>query len=181
MTPLRSTPAGRFARRLGAYLVDCLILFAGVLATQGLILAAGLNPLAARSTAGLPVASGALNGWVFFTVTLPCLLYFAAFHASRWVATPGKRWLGLRVVDSADRSIGFWRAMGRAAVTLAPFEWNHLVLFYLLPAAGEPTPVAWGGIGLTWGLILGYALCVGFDRHQRSPADRVVDTRVVAT
>ncbi len=178
MTLLRSTPAGRLARRLGAYLVDCLILFAGVLATQGLILAAGLNPLAARAAAGLPMGGAALNGWVFATVTVPCLLYFAGFHAGRWAATPGKRWLGLRVADSADRPIGFWRAFGRAAVTLIPFEWNHLVLFYLL-AAGEPTPLAWGGIGLTWVLILAYALCVAFDRQQRSPADRVVDTRVV--
>lgn len=178
MTLLRSTPAGRLARRLGAYLVDCLVLFAGVLATQGLILAAGLNPLAA--SAGLPVDGSALNVWVFATVTVPCLFYFAVFHASRWAATPGKRWLGLRVADSADRPIGFWRAFGRAAVTLIPFEWNHLVLFYLLPATGEPTPLGWGGIGLTWVLILAYALCVAIDRQQRSPADWVVDTRVVA-
>lgn len=179
MRLLSSAPAGRLARRLGAYLVDCLLLFAGVLATQALILAAGLNPLAARAAAGLPVDSSALNLWVLLTVTVPCLLYFAAWHAGPWAATPGKRWLGLRVTDASGKRIGLWRALGRAAITLLPFEWNHLVLFYLLPQGSEPTPLAWAGIGLTWVLVFGYALCAGVDGAQRSPADWAAGTRVI--
>jgi uncharacterized RDD family membrane protein YckC len=179
MRILDSAPAGRLARRLGAYLIDCLLLFAGVLATQGLIVAAGLNPLAARAAAGLPVDGFALNLWVLLTVTGPCLLYFAAWHAGPRAATPGKRWLGLRVTDASGRRIGRWRALGRATITLLPFEWNHLVLFYLLPQGSEPTPLAWAGIGLTWALVLGYALCAVVDGAQRSPADWAAGTRVI--
>lgn len=179
MKLLRSGPAGRLARRLGAYLVDCLILFGGVLATQGLILAAGLNPLAARAAAGQPTGGVALNAWVLLTVTVPCLLYFTGWHSGPWAATPGKRWFGLRVANPADRPIGFWRALGRSAVTLLPFEWNHVALAYLLPQAGEAfSPLAWAGIGLTWALVLGYALCVTVDVAQRSPADWATASRV---
>lgn len=83
MKLLRSVPAGGLARRLGAYPVDCPILFGGVLTTQGLILAAGLNPVAAR-----------------------------------------------------------------AAVTLLPFEWTHVVVFNLFQQTGAQPP-------LTWALVLG--------------------------
>lgn len=176
-----SAPAGRLARRLGAYLVDCLILFGGVLVSQGLILLVGLNPFAAQAAAGEPVGGAALNGWVFATVTVPCLLYFAGFHAASAGATPGKRWLRLRVTDAAGARIGFGRALGRAAVTLLPFEWNHLVMFYAIPEGGELSSLAWAGIGLTWILVLSYALSVLLDRLGRSPADWVADTRVADT
>lgn len=178
---LSSAPAGRAARRLGAYLVDCLILFVGVLVSQGAILALGANPLAAPAAAGQPVDAAALNAWVFATVTVPCLLYFAGFHASSRGATPGKRWLGLRVTDAVGGRIGLGRASIRAAVTLLPFEWNHVALFYLIPQSGEPSPLAWGGIVLTWVLVLGYTLSVLFDRLGRSPADWVADTRVAGS
>ncbi len=181
MRLLGSAPAGRVARRLGAYLVDCLILFAGVLVTQGVILALGWNPLAAQATAGESVGGAALNGWVFATVTIPCLLYFAGFHATAAGATPGKRLLRLRVTDATGSRIGLGRALGRAAVTLLPFEWNHLVMFYVIPETGEPSSLAWAGIGLTWVLVLVYALCILLDSRGRSPADRVADTRVAAT
>lgn len=175
---LRSAPAGRAARRLGAYLIDCLILFAGVLVTQGAILALGWNPLVAQAAAGAPVGGAALNSWVFATVTVPCLLYFAGFHAAPAGATPGKRLLNLRVTHAAGNRVGFGRALGRAAITLLPFEWNHLVMFYAIPEGGELSTLAWAGIGLTWVLVLGYALAVLLDRLGRSPADWIADTRV---
>ncbi|MCC7256323.1 MAG: RDD family protein [Dokdonella sp.] len=40
-------------------------------------------------------------------------LYFALFESSSWQATPGKRALGLKVVDDNGNRIGFGRATGR--------------------------------------------------------------------
>jgi uncharacterized RDD family membrane protein YckC len=40
-------------------------------------------------------------------------LYFAVFESSRWSATPGKRLLGMVVIDAAGRRISFGRATGR--------------------------------------------------------------------
>lgn len=39
--------------------------------------------------------------------------YFAGFHSSKLQATPGKRLLGLKVVDLDGNRISFWRALGR--------------------------------------------------------------------
>ncbi|MGE5145337.1 MAG: RDD family protein, partial [Candidatus Eiseniibacteriota bacterium] len=39
--------------------------------------------------------------------------YFAAFEASSWQASPGKRLLGLRVTDLAGRRLGVGRALAR--------------------------------------------------------------------
>jgi uncharacterized RDD family membrane protein YckC len=40
-------------------------------------------------------------------------LYFIGFEASAWQATPGKRWLGLKVVDLRGAPIGWGRASAR--------------------------------------------------------------------
>lgn len=40
-------------------------------------------------------------------------LYFALFESSHWSATPGKKLLGMVVVDRDGRRIGFLRATGR--------------------------------------------------------------------
>ena len=40
-------------------------------------------------------------------------LYFIGFEASAWQATPGKRWLGLKVVDLHGTRIGWGRASAR--------------------------------------------------------------------
>ena len=42
-------------------------------------------------------------------------MYFAIFESSRWRATPGKRLLGIYVVDEGGRPVGFWRASRRFA------------------------------------------------------------------
>lgn len=175
MKPLGSAPTGRLARRLGAYVTDCLILFAGILVSQGLILAVGLNPLATHPDGTEPGAS--LQAWVFVTVTIPCVLYFAAFHAGSRGATPGKRWLGLRVVGTAGGQPGIVRALARSAITLLPFEWNHLVV--ALFVADSSAPLAWAGLALTYAAVFAYLACVLLDPQGRSPADRLASTRVI--
>lgn len=40
-------------------------------------------------------------------------LYFTVAESSRWQATPGKKLLGLRVVDDGGQRVGFTRANGR--------------------------------------------------------------------
>jgi uncharacterized RDD family membrane protein YckC len=56
-------------------------------------------------------------------VVIPTL-YFALMERSPWQATPGKRVMGIKVVDGYGRSIGFWRA----AVRFAPL-WGILIAF----------------------------------------------------
>lgn len=48
-------------------------------------------------------AVGAIISWLYFTI----------FESSQWQATPGKKVLGLKVVDPNGHAIGFGRANGR--------------------------------------------------------------------
>jgi len=120
-----------FFRRASAYVIDSVILFAGVLMTQGLIYSAGLNPTASRIANGETVTGWQLHLWVFLSVSTPFWLYFALLQSSAWQATVGQRLLGLQVADLTGNRLSFGRALLRAIVMLIPFEVNHAVLFHL--------------------------------------------------
>lgn len=64
-------------------------------------------------------------------ILLP-LAYFAVFEASAWQASPGKRVLGIRIVDRNGRRIGPWRSLARQGMKLA--EVVSTGLGYLLAA-----------------------------------------------
>ena len=51
--------------------------------------------------------------WALAIAALAASVYFIAFEASRWQATPGKRWLGLRVVAIDGRAIDARKAAAR--------------------------------------------------------------------
>lgn len=136
-------------------------LAAGMATAMTDAVAAGLPPLAMLSTLlGAPALHAAtgelalalsallLPAWaVFALLSLP---YFAGFEGSRWQATPGKRLLGLRVVDDDASPPGLVRAALRQA----------------------------GGM-LSWlSLNFGHALAALPPRYQ-ALHDRIAGTRVV--
>ena len=46
------------------------------------------------------------------------ILYEAVFLSSPWQATPGKKLLGIKVVDQNGLQISFWRAFGRSSAKI---------------------------------------------------------------
>lgn len=122
-------------RRLAAYLVDILLLFAAVVVTQF-----GLNAF----TSGLPLrlltTGPRIEVWAWLSVSLPTYLYFALSESSVRGATPGKHLLGLHVTNLAGKRIGFGQALLRTIVKLIPWEVTHLSLFL-------PTPIFLDGQG----------------------------------
>lgn len=85
------------------------------------------------------------------------------FEASAWQATPGKRWLGLRIMEANGRKIGWRRAAARHAVRALP-----LVLWTVQPR--------WEWIALA---ACG-ALAGAFGGRGRTLWDRVAGTSVIA-
>lgn len=145
----KGTAYSVLVHRLAAYLVDILLLFAGIVVTQF-----SLNAL----TGGLPLrlftTGPRLEGWVWLSVSLPTYLYFALYESSARGATPGKRLLGLHVTDMAGKRISFGRALLRTIMKLIPWEVTHLSLFL-------PTPIFLDGQGgFLPGLITANALIV---------------------
>ena len=69
-------------------------------------------PLLASVQAQLTQLSWAVTQSVALAAAMAGL-YFIGFEASAWQATPGKRWLGLKVVDLHGARIGWARASAR--------------------------------------------------------------------
>lgn len=112
-----------FVRRAGAYGIDIVLLFAVIVATQGLIWAIGLNPVAADPQ------PWPMHAWVFAGVTLPVLLYFSLM-VSRRGATLGQSALKLRVLTDGEGRPPFGRSLLRAAILLLPWELIHTAMFH---------------------------------------------------
>lgn len=140
----------RIPRRLGAYAIDVVLTFAGVVALQAVLLP--INPL----LGGVASPSGVLlHGWVTLTVTLLLVLFFGWRWSSASGATPGMRLLRLRVRSaSGGGPVTPGRALLRALVLLIPFELNHAVLFHPQPIWDDASP------GFRMGFVVVYALLV---------------------
>lgn len=178
---LKTTSFPLLARRLAVYVMDSFALLGAVLATQGMLYALNLNPLIRLINAGPSPTGAQVHLWVFATVSVPFWLYYAAWHSSRWQATPGKRLLGLRVTTLAGGRLSFGRALVRAVVMLIPFEVNHVVLFHLAPQTATPSPAFRAGLALVWALIALYALTPLLNARRQSVHDIVAGTMVHST
>lgn len=88
-----------FWRRLGAYLIDWIILFAAMVA-----IGAAAGGYGDGGDAKLAIN---LFAWI------GSWLYFALMENSAWQATLGKRVIGIRVCNAAGERISFGRAAGR--------------------------------------------------------------------
>jgi hypothetical protein len=158
------------ARRLAGYAVDVVVLAAGLAAFQGVLYGLDLN-WAVRNPSGWP-----LHSWVLATVSVPCVLYFAAAPLIMG-ATAGQRILGLRTVPVHEAFDPIALTL-RAIVLLLPFEINHAGLFWGLDAAGAPTPFLWVCVGAAYGLAGLYILSALVDREGCALHDRVGGVRV---
>ena len=101
-----------WGRRVGAYLLDTLVLVVPLIAIVIFALAAG-NPDDEDDS------SWAVIGIAYLLTIVAPFVYFTVMHGRESGQTLGKRWLGIRVVDdSTGTSIGYGRAFGRYAITV---------------------------------------------------------------
>lgn len=100
-----------WGRRVGAYLLDTLVLVVPLIVIIGIALAAG-NPDDEND------GSWGVVGVAYLATILAPFVYFTLMHGRESGQSLGKRWVGIRVVDgSTDNSIGYGRAFGRYAIT----------------------------------------------------------------
>jgi uncharacterized RDD family membrane protein YckC len=168
-----STYASLWAR-VAAYSLDMILLFAGIMASQALL--RPINPLLGRT----PRTTGwLLHLWVYASVSLPILLYFALCISSKWQATLGMRWLGIKVTTLGGESLGIGPAVLRSLVMLIPFELNHIVMFYPTPIWSDPKPGFRYGFIVTSVLMVVYLASVLLTEHHQSIHDLFARTIVV--
>ena len=168
-----STYASLWARSV-AYSLDIILLFIGIMASQALL--RPINPLLGRT----PRATGwQLHLWVYASVSLPILLYFALCIGSKWQATLGMRWLRISVSGLNGEPIGIGRAVLRSLVMLIPFELNHIVMFYPTPIWSDPKPGFRYGFIVTSVLMIVYLVSVLLTEQHQSIHDLLARTIVV--
>ena len=108
--PQRRSDYSSWGRRVGAYLLDTLVLVVPLIVIIIIALAAG-NPEDEDD------GSWAVIGIAYLlTLVLP-FVYYTVMHGRASGQTFGKKWLGVAVKeDSAGESIGYGRAFGRYAI-----------------------------------------------------------------
>lgn len=99
-----------WGRRVGAYLLDALVIAVPFIVIIVIALLAG-DPEEDDSTWGI-------IGIAYLLTIVAPFIYFTVMHGRESGQTLGKRWVGIRVADdSTGRSIGYGRAFGRYAIT----------------------------------------------------------------
>jgi uncharacterized RDD family membrane protein YckC len=117
-----------WGQRLGAYLLDVVVILAPLVAIVVIALAAG-NPDDEDDT------FWAIFGLSYLAWILLPFVYFTVMHGRESGQTLGKRWVGIRVADDdTGGSIGYGRAFGRYAITFVfGLFFIPLLLDYLWP------------------------------------------------
>jgi uncharacterized RDD family membrane protein YckC len=120
-------------RRGAAFLIDAVL----------------LAPAALIASQSVPMAGAA------------AVLWWTAFEASPWQASPGKRWLGMRTIQAEGRRVGFVRALARSALKV-------------LALAAVPV---WPWMAAAVGAAA--AVLIVIDRRRRSYPDLIAGTAVI--
>lgn len=126
-------------RRIAAFMCDYV-----VIAVYLVLLSVGFALLPRELVEWLFATPTSGQAVAFVTLTLPVVLYFSGFEASRWGATPGKRMLGLRVTRSDGRRLSVMASLLRSGIKFLPWELAHTAIWRIegWPQSPEP-PTGW--------------------------------------
>ena len=120
-------------KRLLAFLIDSMILAVAGFLVLAVIAAASRNSNSSSTSNQTLTPGQAAVGFsvLFLLLMIPCLLYFGIMNGSKRGQTLGKMALSVVVRDARSGGpIGFWRGVGRYAITVAFFV--LLVVPYLI-------------------------------------------------
>src|SRR5699024_6857975 len=161
-------------RRSAAFLLDYLLMLITLATIHAGIYFSGLNPIL---NGALSVTGVNMHLWVFFSATLPILLYFWLFF--RHGETPGMRLFGLQVRKKDRTMLSAWQALGRAVVLLIPFEINHVIWFYPQPAWLDKPPDFRMAALIVYALLAIYLVVSLLNTKRQSVHDFVAGSIVV--
>jgi len=155
-------------RRIFAYTVDVVLLF--VVLAPAALLVERLLGLAPQTPGQVWVAIG-------LSFSIPAWLYFILCDSSRSGATLGKRLFRLHTARSDGSRLNIFRAVGRTAVKLLPWEMAHIFGFAIADQVG---PVVQSiGLAAANGLTLVYLIVCLVTGGRRSFHDLLAATIVL--
>ncbi len=167
-------------RRLAAYLIDCLLVFAVfVIALQFVLFTPIRNTL---FNSEIWFQSGwNTEAYTLLTISLPIWLYFIFYESSHWQATVGKRLLKLLTIDKTiGGRISVKQAALRTLVKLIPWELAHLTNNLPTPMWYDPNPGFRAGFAIVPVLVTLYVCVAQFTSTRQGPHDLAACTLVMS-
>ncbi len=162
-------------RRGAAFLLDSLLIL--VFALFVLLLSIGVDSI-------IPFHAKMEQSYLFrhaislVTLTLPVILFFTALEKGKHRATPGKKWMEIKLSETGERS----SCLLRNILKFLPWEIAHTT-YHLYPdffLTGEITGIGEVfGISLSYLLMLIYIATVLFRRDKKAPHDLISGTQVI--
>jgi uncharacterized RDD family membrane protein YckC len=167
-----------FWRRLGAFTLDYLIIL-------GYLLGITLLSFLANTLFGV-------HQWLFadriraqavgfLLVTLPVTLYFAISESSPQQATWGKQYLKLKIIDSAENRVSFWRELARTALKFLPWEISHTLIWEIYFSPQSDSDWINYGFALVYLLIGLNILSLALSKTHQTLYDLLTNTYVISS
>lgn len=168
-------------RRIGAFLLDYLIIAAYLVLLVILSVGLGFGPL--RSVFRTMFADPNRSEFsAFLLLVLPVVLYFALLECSSWQATWGKRKMGLCVIDTHGAQLSFPRSLVRSLLKFVPWELTHACLWRIPGwplAPTTPSPIITAGLVLVWILVAAYLVSMLVSKKHQALYDWIAGTYVI--
>ena len=171
-----------FVKRLKAFMLDCLIIFAYLVVlagvNYGILLSGGVFENSSPNFAS-PIARDAI---AFLTLILPVILYFTLQESSSRQATWGKRKVGIRVVNASGGRLSKKQAFVRSLVKFLPWQIAHTCIYHIegLPFSPvAPSSMVMAGFGLVYLLVGIYIASALISKKHRAPYDWAAGSFVI--
>ena len=123
---INSANYASFWHRFGAYFIDSFMLSA----IQLILLSPAIGGAVLSGDFEVMIGAAGIMNVINLIVVL---LYFPLMHSSKYQATFGKKWLGIKVVDESGQRISIARAFGRffsCILSVLTFGIGFLMIFF---------------------------------------------------
>lgn len=160
-------------RRVIAFAFDFLIICGYIL----ILVAVGIGLYSMTDAISLLASPLALDGFAFFVLVLPVILYFALQEGSSHQATWGKRRAKIKVVNAQGTRLSPWQALLRSTVKFLPWQLAHTCVIHIW--FGNGSPIFLAGALAAEGLVGVYALSLWISKKHQTPYDLVAGAFVI--
>ncbi|HKO95434.1 MAG TPA: RDD family protein [Pyrinomonadaceae bacterium] len=162
------------ARRLLASAIDFSLVAVYILVLGGI----GTGTMHITSEFAVLNSPWTMDLFAFLVLILPVISYFALQEGSQWKATPGKRRVGIMVVNAQGQKLSWRQALIRSAIKFFPWQLAHTCVIQIW--FGQTS--TWLSVGalLAQGLVVIYILSILVSKEHRAPYDWLSGAYVVS-
>ena len=164
-----------FLKRIGAFMIDYLIIFGYILVTAGIGVTIWLVLFGGRLT----LSELEQNSIGFFVMVLPVTLYFICSEISKYSGTIGKRKCKIMVVSNDYHKATVSQIIIRNSIKFIPWQCAHMMIYRGMALNWESSPMLFFLMFCAFFLPVFYIGSMLIRKDGRSIYDLLARTRVV--